>query len=204
MNSATVISDNPRHRTMNRRAVAARIFTLICLAIALVVHNTPSASAISRYSLWQGSPGAIVQSSQVVGWPSYAGTAPKVSIFAAHVRRSPLTTGQQTVVYEYRLYGWNGTSWWGGTATYGLSRTIPAGQSTVVLDGNGYGGSTEITGLSAGYVAVELTATFYSAGGQFLGRFKAWHDQAGDYVCARGVTLYGSCQVYSGGYVRLS
>lgn len=204
MDSSTLTSDRPPHRTTSRRSVAARILVLIGLAIALVAQSTTSASAISRYSLWQGSPGAIIQSSQVMGHPSYAGTAPKVSIFAAHVRRSPLTSGQQTVVYEYRLYGWNGSSWYGGTATYGLARTIPAGQSTAILDGNGYGGSTELRGLSAGYFAVRLTATFYSASGQFLGRFQAWHDQAGDYLCARQVTLYGSCQVYSGGYVRLS
>ena len=204
MNTTTAIRDNARHRATSRRSVVARIITLVGLAIALIAQTTPSASAISRYSLWQGSPGAIVQSSQVSGSPSYAGSRPTIAMFAAHVRRSPLTSGNQTVVYEYRLYGWNGTSWWGGTATYGLARTIPAGQNTVVLDGNGYGGSTEFTGLTAGFYAVELTATFYSANGQFLGRFKVWHDQAGDYSCRRSVTLYGDCQVYSGGYLRLS
>ena len=163
--------------------------------------STPNASAISRYTVWQGSPGALIQSSSVMGYPSYGVSAPQVSIFAAHVRRSPATTGAQTVVYEYRVFHWNGAAWTQGYATYGLARTIAAGQSGAVLNGNGYGGSIELP--ASGIVGVELAVSFYS-GSRLLGRFNVWHDQPRDYACHRQVTLYGNCQVHSGGYLLLS
>lgn len=181
-----------------RGATRALLVALACAIFALHVTTAPSASAVSRYSVWQGSPGALTRASSVSASPTYAGVSSKINMTAAHVNRSPATTGQQTVVYEYRVFTWNGREWARTWATYGLARTIPAGQQGAILDGNGFGGSIELP--AKGYVAVELAVSFYS-GNQLLGRFNIWHDQPRDYQCMRGTTLYGTCVVYNGGYV---
>jgi hypothetical protein len=204
MNTITIDRGPTRPYAASRRSTVARVMILICLTVAMIGLSAPNASAISQYTAWEGRPGALVQSSRAVGHPSFAGLPAKVTMLNAHVRRSPATSGAQTVYYQYRLYSWTGSTWFRGSTASGVG-TIPAGQNTAILTGSGYGGTVELPANTAngGYFAVELAVTFYS-GGQYLGGFQVWHDQSGDYMCNRQVTLYGLCKVYSGGYMYLS
>lgn len=205
MNTATIVRRTTRSRAPRRRTTLARVIALVCTTAALIGLNAPHAAAISRYTVWQGSPGALTRSPQAIGWASYAGLRPTIDFQLAHVRRSPLTTGAQTVVYEYRVYGWTGSSWYLGSRSGSLAGTIPAGQNAVVLTGNGWGGSVQLPAFinGGGYLAAELAVSFYS-GNQFLGRFNVWLDQPQDYACNRPMTLYGVCSVQSGGFIYLS
>ena len=205
MSPVTIHRRTARSDAATRRSILARVITLVCITAAMIGLSSPHAAAISRYTVWQGSPGALTRSPQAIGWASYAGLRPTVDFQLAHVRRSPLTAGAQTVVYEYRVYGWTGSSWFLGSRSGSLSGTIPAGQNAVVLTGGGWGGSVQLPAHinGGGYIAAELAVSFYS-GGQFLGRFNVWLDQPQDYACNRAVTLHGVCSVQPGGFLHLS
>ena len=204
MNTATIDSGTARSHAVSRPSRIARAVTLLCLTAALIGLSGPHASAISHYAAWEGRPGVLTQSPHAVGHPSFAGLGAKVVMYNAHVRRSPATAGAQTVYYQYRLHSWTGSTWYNGSTVSGMG-TIPAGQSTAVLTGPGWGGTVELPANTANgaFFAVELAVTFYS-GSQYLGGFKAWLDQPGDYSCNRKITQYGQCAVYSSGHMWLS
>lgn len=196
------LDDLTTERATPSRTWILRLVATVLAVLALVAGVTASSQPASALSsaVISGRPG-FVYTGQATAGCAQAGqvfrttaTLPYVGLPAMTTLRSPATSGVQTVIVNYGINQWTGSSWQ-QIRTASASSVIPSGVGSVAVRPSG------VIQVNGGYYRVTARVNWYS-GGTLIGQTDLHYDAASDYAPGYGSRPTGTCQIFSG-YIEL-